>query len=47
MMHHVQRLVVQLHFLVVVAVKHRVVMHLLQRGLAANRSKAVRQYVNC
>jgi hypothetical protein len=47
MMHPVQRLVVLLHFLVVVAVKHHVVTHLLRRASVENRSKVVKQCVNC
>jgi hypothetical protein len=37
MMHRVQRRVVRLHFLVDVAVKHHVVMHLLQRASVENK----------
>jgi hypothetical protein len=37
MMLRVQRLVVRLHFLVDVAVKHHVVMHLLQRASVENK----------
>jgi hypothetical protein len=47
MMLRVQRLVVPLHFLVDVAVKHHVVMHQLRRGSVENKWKVVKQFVNC
>jgi hypothetical protein len=47
MMLRVQRLVVPLHFLVDVAVKHHVVMHQLRRGSVENKLKVVKQFVNC
>jgi hypothetical protein len=47
MMLRVQRLVVLLLFLVDVAVKRHVVMHLLRRGSAENKWKVVKQFVNC
>jgi hypothetical protein len=47
MMLHVQRLVVLLHFLAGVAVKHHVVMHLLRRVSVENKWKVVKQFVNC
>jgi hypothetical protein len=46
MMLRVQRLVVPLHFLVDVAVKHHVVMHQLRRGSVENKLKVVKQFVN-
>jgi hypothetical protein len=47
MTHRVQRLAARRHFLVVVAVKHHVVTHLLRRVSVENKWKAVKQCVNC
>jgi hypothetical protein len=47
MTHRVQRLAARRHFLVVVAVKHHVVTHLLRRVSVENKWKAVKQFVNC